>query len=165
MDPKRAVYQGTFDPFTSGHLSVLRAARALFDEVVVLLLVNPAKQPLFSLPERVELVRQAVADLPGVTVDSSSGLLVEYMRSRGITFCVRGVRNAQDAAYELRNHSLSQALYPPLQTLLLPCDSRWQAVSSSAVKAACVSGRLPRAWVPEAVARKLQEKYPKLILF
>lgn len=165
MDKKRAVYQGTFDPFTGGHLSVLRVARALFDEVVVLLLVNPAKQPLFSLPERLEMVRRAVADLPGVTADSAEGLLVEYMRPRGITFCVRGVRNAQDAAYELKNHSLSQALYPPLQTLLLPCAPQWQAVSSSAVKAACALGRLPRAWVPQAVARKLQEKYPELILF
>lgn len=165
MHSKKAVYQGTFDPFTSGHLSVLRSALALFDEVTVLLLVNPAKQPLFSLAERVELARQSVADLPGVTVDSFAGLLVEYMRPRGMTFCVRGVRNAQDAAYELKNHSLSQALYPPLQTLLLPCAPQWQAVSSSAVKAACACGRLPRAWVPPAVTRKLQEKYPKLILF
>ncbi len=165
MNKKRAVYQGTFDPFTNGHLSVLHQARALFEEVVVLLLVNPAKQPLFSLSERIEMVRQTVADLPGVMVDSSAGLLVEYMRPRGITFCVRGVRDGQDAAYELKNHTLSQSLYPPLQTLLLPCSAQWRQVSSSAVKAACAAGRLPKEWVPKPVACKLLEKYPKFILF
>ncbi len=162
--PRAAVYQGTFDPFTEGHLSVLKAALSLFDEVVVLLLVNPAKKPLFSVQERREMISASVRGLRGVSVDSDEGLLADYMRRHGLQVCLRGVRNERDAAYELENHRLSQGLYPALQTILLPCDPAFHALSSSAVKAACAGGSLPADWVPAAVAKKLKEKYPGLLL-
>lgn len=165
MSKRTAVYQGTFDPFTSGHLSVVRTALSVFDEVVVLLLVNPGKTPLFSVEERKEMIRGAVADSPNVRVESYDGLLADYMRLHGLTCCVRGVRNAADAAYELENHSLSRAFYPALQTLLLPCAPQWQSLSSSAVKAACACGRLPLGWVPSSIQQKLKEKYPNLVFF
>lgn len=165
MSKRTAVYQGTFDPFTNGHLSVVRAALSAFDEVVVLLLVNPAKTPLFSVEERKEMIRSAAADFPNVRVESYDGLLADYMHLHGLTCCVRGVRNAADAAYELENHSLSRVFYPLLQTLLLPCDAQWQNLSSSSVKAACACGRVPSAWVPPSVQQKLKEKYPNLVFF
>lgn len=162
--PRAAVYQGTFDPFTQGHLSVLKSALSLFDEVVVLLLVNPAKKPLFSVAERREMISASVQGLKGVRVDADEGLLVDYMQKHGLQVCVRGVRNGQDAAYELQNHRLSQNLYPALQTLLLPCEPAFHALSSSAVKTACAGGSLSMNWVPAAVAEKLKEKYPGLVL-
>lgn len=160
-----AVYQGTFDPFTSGHLAVLKDALAVFDEVIVLLLVNPAKKPLFSVQERKDMIAASVADLPGARVDSYGGLLADYMQARGLRVCVRGVRNGADFAFELESHRLSRAFYPALQTVFLPCAPQWEALSSSALKAACARGRAPRAWAPAPVIKKLEEKYPGLSVF
>lgn len=165
MKKNIAVYQGTFDPFTSGHLSVLQNALAAFDEVIVLLLVNPAKKPLFCVEERKEMIAASVSDLKGVSVDSYGGLLADYMQERGLRVCVRGVRNAADAAFETESHRLSRAFYPQLQTVFLPCEAQWEDLSSSAVKAACACGRLPAAWVPQKVAERLREKYPGLVVF
>ena len=167
MKPKTAVYQGTFDPFTCGHLSALKSARELFDEVVVLLLVNPAKKPLFSADERAEMINAAVteAKLTGVRVDSYEGLLADYMQAHGLTCCIRGVRNGRDAEFELENHRLSRVFYPQLQTILLPCDPAWQDVSSSALKAACAAGRVPAEWATKSVREKLLEKYPCVVFF
>ena len=108
------------------------------------------------------MMTAAVADLTGVSVDSFSGLLVDYMRAHGLSVCVRGVRNAADAEYELHNAHLSQALYPELFTLFLPCPAMLKEVSSSAVKSACQKGNLPTNWVPTIVQNKLAEKFPLL---
>ena len=158
------VYQGTFDPFTNGHLDILKQALARFGAVRVLLLVNPAKKPLFSLHQRKEIIAAATVGLQGVSIDSDEGLLVDYMRKYGVTICVRGVRNQQDEAYEQHNHQLSHALYPALQTILLPCSPAYQAVSSSAVTAACRQGQLPRQWVSATTFSFLQKKFPHLQL-
>ena len=159
MTKQPVIFQGTFDPFTNGHLEIVKKARALFGQVRVLLLVNPDKTPLFSVAERKEMITAAVADLPGVSVDSYEGLLVDYMRARNLTVCVRGVRNAQDAAYELHNAHLSQSLYPALHTLFLPCSNGLTQISSSAVKEMCRTGILPSGWVLPAVQQKLSEKF------
>lgn len=159
------IYQGTFDPFTSGHLAVLKQALAVFGRVRILLLVNPVKQPLFSVEERKQMIAQVTAGLDGVDIDSSEGLLADYMRARNLRVCVRGVRNEADSAYELESHRLSQVFYPQLQTVFLPCEPVWQTISSTAVKTACAAGRLPAAWVPEAVAAQLKRKYPSLVIF
>ncbi|MBR3632180.1 MAG: pantetheine-phosphate adenylyltransferase [Elusimicrobiaceae bacterium] len=153
------IYQGTFDPLTGGHLNIIKKALDLFGQVRVLLLVNPDKQPLFSVQERKGMIAAATADLPGVSIDSDSGLLVDYMRRHGVSVCVRGVRNAEDCAYELHNHALSRQLYPDIETLLLPCDPQWHEVSSSAVKAACAEGHLPSEWVPPVVLAALKKKF------
>ncbi len=154
------IYQGTFDPLTNGHLDIIKKALGLFGQVRVLLLVNPDKQPLFSVQERKDMIAAATADLPGVSIDSDTGLLVDYMRAHRAPVCVRGVRNAQDCAYELHNHALSHQLYPDMETILLPADPMWQEVSSSAVKAACARGQLPPAWVPAGVWQALEKKFP-----
>lgn len=160
----KVIFQGTFDPFTSGHLEVVKHALSVFEEVRVLLLINPDKTPLFSLEERTEMIRQSVAPWPQVSVDSYDGLLVDYMRQHGYRACVRGVRNAQDALYELNNHHLSQQIEPGLYTFFLPCDNTYAAVSSSTVKEACAAGQLPAAWVPEPVLAYLKKKFPSLPL-
>ena len=163
MAKQTVIFQGTFDPFTNGHLAVVKQALQLFGQVRILLLVNPDKTPLFLLDERKELIQAATADLPGVSVDSFDGLLVDYMRAHHLTVCVRGVRSAEDAAYEMHNDHLSQALYPALYTLLIACPGAYQAVSSSAVKAACMQGNLPAGWVPEVVEQALKQKFPHIL--
>lgn len=186
-EKKRIVFQGTFDPFTNGHLAVVRAARAVFDEVIILLLVNPDKKPLFSLEKRKAMIEASVKDMPGVSVDHFDGLLVDYLKAHELSACVRGVRNSTDFDYEKQNHFLSQKLYPALQTLFLPSDPQWECVSSSAVKTACeqgtlpqewsvaplrllktiihTGGKLPKEWVPEPVLRELKKTFPKLLVF
>ena len=158
------VYQGTFDPFTQGHLAVLKEALHRFSAVRILLLVNPEKKPLFSVQERKEMIAAATAGLKGISIDSDTGLLVDYMRKHGVSVCVRGVRNEQDRIYELYNHQLSQALYPSLQTILLPCAVAWKEVSSSAVKKACEEGMLPTQWVSPKIVSFLKQKFPHLTL-
>lgn len=167
MKKRIAVFQGTFDPFTSGHLSILKSALSIFDGVRVLLLVNPAKKPLFSILEREEMIRASVeeAGLRDVEVDNYEGLLAHYMQEHGLQCCVRGLRGARDAEFELENHRLSRVFYPSLQTVLLPCEPPWADVSSSALKTACACGRVPAAWAPQAVRLKLKEKYPAVVFF
>lgn len=159
MDDKPVIFQGTFDPFTNGHLFVLKTALKLFGQVHVLLLINPNKRPLFSVQERQCMIKQATADLAGVSVSYYDGLLVEYMRLHGLTTCVRGIRNEQDAAYELHNARLSQALYPALNTLLVATPSSLKDISSSTIKKAFRTKGLPAGWVPAVVEKKLAEKF------
>ena len=156
------VYQGTFDPFTQGHLAILKNALSLFGSVRVLLLVNPDKQPLFSLQERKEMIALATAGLAGVSIDSDSGLLVDYMRAHAVTRCVRGVRDEADASYEMKNHALSQQLYPALQTLLLSCDPALKEISSSRVKEACMQGHVPKEWICQQTLPFLRRKFPQV---
>lgn len=147
MSELPVIFQGTFDPFTNGHLDILQKALALFGQVRVLLLVNPDKKPLFSLEERKEMIARATQHLSGVSIDSSEGLLVDYMRTHHLTTCVRGVRNQTDAAYELYNAHLSKQLYPALTTCLIASSKATQAISSSAVKQAWAQGVCPENWV------------------
>ena len=159
MATKPVIFQGTFDPFTNGHLAVLKTALDLFGQVRVLLLINPDKKPLFSVQEREEMIKQIAADLPGVSVDHFDGLLVDYMRAHNLTTCVRGVRNEQDAAYELHNAHLSQQLYPDLCTLFIPAETAFVPVSSSAAKIAYQNQTLPLNWLPEGVQQRLAKKF------
>lgn len=165
MNDTPVIFQGTFDPFTNGHLAVVKEALALFGAVRILLLVNPDKTPLFSVEERKQMIIQATAGLSGVSVDSFGGWLVDYMREHHLDACVRGVRDEADAAYELYNHHLSCQMYPELNSFLLPCPQNLQGISSSAVKAACEQGHLPAGWVPQPVQQKLQEKYGAIKVF
>ena len=159
MQDTPVIFQGTFDPFTNGHLAIVKEALVLFGAVRILLLVNPDKTPLFSVEERKQMILQSTAGLNGISVDSSEGWLVDYMQVHHLPACVRGVRNGEDAAYELHNHQLSAQMYPAITTFLLPCPSDLCAVSSSAVKTACEQGCLPAGWVPQPVQQKLLEKY------
>ena len=158
MAEKLVIFQGTFDPFTNGHLAVLEQAVNLFGAVRVLLLINPDKKPLFSIAERKEMILACTSHLPGVSVDSYEGLLVDYMRERNLTVCVRGVRSGIDVAYELQNDRLSRALYPQLRTFLLACAANCQSISSSALKAACAQGQIPAGWVPDIVRQAMLKK-------
>jgi pantetheine-phosphate adenylyltransferase len=153
-----AVCPGSYDPVTSGHVDVVRRATALFDEVVVAVLANPAKAGLFSLDERVDLLRASLTDLPGVRVDAvGGGLLVDYCRSVGAAAVVKGVRSATDVAYELPMALMNRHL-TSVETVFLPGDPAFAHVSSSLVKEVASYGGDVRGLVPDPVLPRLLGK-------
>lgn len=152
---RKAVYPGTFDPITLGHLDVIAQAAPLFGELVVAVLHNPAKRPWFDLDERLEMIRDAVASFPHVRVDAFSGLLVDYCRASGIECVVRGVRNHVDLQNEMAMAHMNRALHGDLVTLFVPTSPEWSFVSSSLVKDVAMHGGDVTRFVTPRVARAL----------
>ncbi|HZI09945.1 MAG TPA: pantetheine-phosphate adenylyltransferase [Myxococcus sp.] len=153
-----AVYAGSFDPITSGHLSVIRQAARLFSHVVVVVAVNPAKRYLLDAGEREALVREAVEHHPNVTVARTQGLIVDFAREIGASVLLRGVRGATDAQFETELAQHNRALAPELSTLFLPAEAHLAEVSSSGLKERVLRGEDVSAFCPPAVAAKLRER-------
>ncbi|GEN10966.1 Phosphopantetheine adenylyltransferase [Myxococcus fulvus] len=153
-----AVYAGSFDPVTAGHLSVVRQAARLFGHVVVIVAINPAKNTLLSPEERVALVREAVAPHPNVTVAWTEGLIVDYARAIGASVLLRGVRGATDAQFETELAHNNRVLAPEIATLFLPAEAHLAEVSSSGLKARVLRGEDVSDFCPPAVAAKLRER-------
>ncbi|QRK14201.1 pantetheine-phosphate adenylyltransferase [Archangium violaceum] len=153
-----AVYAGSFDPVTAGHLSVIRQAARLFGHVVVVVAINPDKRTLLTVAERVELLREVVALHPNVTVSSTEGLIVDYARAIGASVLLRGVRGATDAQFETTLAQANRALAPDLSTLFLPAEAHLAAVSSSALKEKLERGEDVSDFCPPAVAAKLRQR-------
>ena len=153
----RAVCPGSFDPITHGHVDVIGRAAALFDEVIVAVGRNSAKNYLFDTDERVELSRAATADLANVRVEVLSGLLVDYCRDRGAQVVVKGLRFASDFDFELQmahiNHSLTG-----LETVLLPASAQWGTLSSTMIREVASLGGDVRGFVPPLVAERIEIK-------
>ncbi|MCI0403388.1 MAG: pantetheine-phosphate adenylyltransferase, partial [Acidobacteria bacterium] len=119
-----AIYPGSFDPVTNGHLDLIERASRLFDHLIVALLTNPEKDPLFSVDERVEMLREVVAHLPNVEVETFDGLLVDYARRRGARVLLRGIRAVSDYEYELQMALMNRQLAPELETVfMLPAEA------------------------------------------
>jgi pantetheine-phosphate adenylyltransferase len=156
----RALYPGSFDPFTNGHLDVLRRAARLFDEVLVAVAANPEKRtPLFTPDERVVMIGEAVADLPGVDVTTYTGLTVDFARARGVRALVKGLRTASDFEAELQQAMMNRELEPDIETVLLMSGHGQFFVSSSILKDVVANGRDVSRFVPPAVARRLGERF------
>ncbi|NVJ07291.1 pantetheine-phosphate adenylyltransferase [Myxococcus sp. AM001] len=153
-----AVYAGSFDPVTAGHMSVVRQAARLFGHVVVVVAVNPDKESLLSADERVALLREAVAHHPNVTVARTQGLIVDFARDIGASVLLRGVRGATDAQFETTLAQNNRALAPELSTLFLPAEADLAEVSSSGLKERVARGEDVSAFCPPAVAAKLRER-------
>lgn len=134
MEKKRALYAGTFDPFTNGHLDIVKRATGLFDEVVVLVAVSPSKKPFMSTEQRVELLKKLFAHDPKVTVDSWGGLIVEYARKNGIGNIVRGLRPTGDFEIEFQMASMNRKINPECDTVFLMTSEKLYYISSSLVK-------------------------------
>ena len=130
---KRAVCPGSFDPITFGHLDIIKRASAHFDQVVVAVLENRTKSSLFTVPERIEMIRESVADLPNVIVDSWSGLLVDFCKSNSITTIVKGLRAVTDFDYELQMAQLNLQA-SGVETMLMATAPAYSFLSSSIVK-------------------------------
>lgn len=153
-----AVYAGSFDPITFGHLSVLHAAAKLFPHVRVLVAVNPAKQTLFSEDERVALIRELTARYPNVSVDSTTGYVVEYARAIGASALIRGIRGATDAQFETELAQQNRLIAPEIDTLFVPAAAELSEVSSTALKDRVRRGEDVSAYCPPAVADKLRAR-------
>lgn len=131
---KIAIYPGSFDPITSGHLNIIRRAADIFDELVVCVMVNAGKNPMFTLEERVELIRKVTADLPNVTTEFSGDLLAEYARKKGNCVIVKGLRAGSDFENEFQMALINHKLNDKLDTMFLTAEHQYTYLSSSAVK-------------------------------
>ena len=131
---KIAIYPGSFDPVTSGHLNIIRRAAAIFEKLIVCVMVNSAKRPMFDREERVELIRRETADLPNVEVDSSGDLLADYARQRGNCVIDKGLRAGSDFENEFQMALINHKLNPDLDTMFLTAEHQFTYLSSSTVK-------------------------------
>ncbi len=157
---KAAIYPGSFDPVTYGHLDIIRRASEIFDELTVSVLNNKTKTPLFSVEERVKMLKEATSDLPNVTIDSFSGLLIDYAAKKNINVAIRGLRAITDFEYELQiaqtNRKFSDG---KLDTVFLTTSLEYAYLSSSTVKEiASFNGDISEC-VPDFVGRMIYEKY------
>ena len=131
---KIAIYPGSFDPVTIGHLNIIRRAANIFDKLIVCVMVNAGKNPMFTLEERVDLIRRVTADIPNVEVDSSNELLAEYARRRGSCVIVKGLRAGSDFENEFQMALINKKINPELDTMFLTAESQYMYLSSSTVK-------------------------------
>ena len=157
---KTAVYPGSFDPVTLGHMDIIRRAASMFDRLNVTVLINTAKTPLFLTEERVKILQDATSDLSNVEVDSYHGLLIDYCREKNIHIAIRGLRAITDFEYELQIAQTNKELsHGALDTVFLTTDLRYSYLSSSTVKEIASFGGDVSACVPSFVVPLLQAKY------
>ncbi|EHT9923942.1 pantetheine-phosphate adenylyltransferase, partial [Listeria monocytogenes] len=154
-----AVIPGTFDPITNGHLDIIERAAKIFDVLYVSVLNNSSKKPLFTIEERMEMIRQVTAHLPNVQVESASGLTVDYAATRGATAIVRGLRAVSDFEYEMQIASMNRTLNADIETFFVMTNTKYSFLSSSMVKeVAQYQGDISEL-VPEIVNKAVQAKF------
>lgn len=153
-----AIYPGSFDPITNGHVSILRGGLQCFDDIVVAVLRNPKKKSLFTVEERVEMIREEFAGEEHIEVDSFDGLLVHYCRDKGINVVLRGLRAVADFEYELQMANMNRHLNEEVETVFIMANDAYFYVSSNIVKEAATLGGDVSGLVPESVESKLRSK-------
>ncbi len=131
---KIAIYPGSFDPITSGHLNIIKRAAKIFDQLIVCVMVNASKSPMFTKEERVNLIRRVTSDIPNVTVDASDALLAEYAKQKGSCVIVKGLRAGSDFENEFQMALINHKINPNLDTMFLTAESQYMYLSSSTVK-------------------------------
>ncbi|HOX22416.1 MAG TPA: pantetheine-phosphate adenylyltransferase [Elusimicrobiales bacterium] len=153
-----AVYPGSFDPVTNGHMDIIRRASGIFSEVVVAVLHNRGKKPLFTPEERLALIRANVKNLPNVRVDSFSGLLADYMKKNNISVAIRGLRAVSDLEYEFQIAHTNRSLYKKMETVFLMPSDKYVYLSSSMVREVASLGGNLSEYIPANVAKALAQK-------
>ncbi|MCS7000902.1 MAG: pantetheine-phosphate adenylyltransferase [Bacteroidota bacterium] len=157
--PTHAMYPGSFDPITNGHVDVIERAAAMFDRVTVVVAVNTQKVPMFTEQERLELARRSLEHLPTVSVDLYHGLIVDYARQHGITTIIRGVRAISDFEYEFQMALMNRKLEPSVTTVFMMPHERYTFLNSSIVRELARFGVALEEFVPAPVAEALREKF------
>jgi len=156
---KIAIYPGSFDPVTNGHIDIAERGLKLFDKIIVAILHNPVKDFLFTVEERVEMLESSFKDYPDITVETFDGLLVDYAASRNCIAVLRGMRAVSDFEYEFQLALMNRRLKREIQTVFLMTGLRWIFTSSSIIKEAARFGGDITSIVPPLVNRKLKEKF------
>lgn len=156
---KIAIYPGTFDPITNGHLDLVKRGIRIFDEVIIAVAPNPKKQPLFTLDERLRLIRESIMDIENVKVEAFNGLLVDYVESKKAVAIIRGLRAVSDFEYELQIALMNRRLNSMIETVFMMPSEEFSFLTSSLVKEVSSFGGSVKGLVPEVVERALQEKF------
>lgn len=159
MSSKLAVYPGTFDPITNGHISIVSRALKIFDRLVIAILNNPQKLPLFSMEERIQMIREVLKDQRHLEVESYNGLLVDYVVQKKTNVVIRGLRALSDFEYEFQMALMNRKLNREVQSIFLMTDYKWFYTSSTIIKEAASLGGDVSGLVPPIVCRKLKEKF------
>ncbi|MBR6400963.1 MAG: pantetheine-phosphate adenylyltransferase [Firmicutes bacterium] len=157
-----AVYPGSFDPTTNGHLDVIERAAKIVDKLIVGVLINPNKKGLFTVEERVEQLKSLTQSLPNVEVRSFSGLLVDFARSVDARIVIRGLRAVTDFEYEFQMALTNRSLAGEIETLFIPTSAHYMYVSSSMVKEVASFGKSVEGMVPESIQKQMDEKYKNI---
>ena len=156
---KTAIYPGSFDPVTLGHYDIIERASKIFDKLIVGVLINSAKSPLFSVEERVKMLEDVTADLPNVEIRAFNGLLIDFVRQNDANVIVRGLRAITDFEYELQLAQMNRVIAPEIDTLFLTTNLKYAYLSSSIVKEGAQYNGDISEFLDPAVARKVREKY------
>ena len=155
---KVAIYPGSFDPITNGHLDILKRGLKLFDKVIVAILINPAKKCLFTVEERVQILNECLKNIPNTEVDTFGGLLVDYAVQKNAQAILRGMRAVSDFEYEFQLALMNRKLNRDIQSVFLMTGLKWIFTSSSIIKEAALFGGDISGMVPDIVKRRIQEK-------
>ncbi len=158
---KIAIYAGTFDPITTGHIDLIQRAIKVFDEVIIAVAMSPRKQPLFTLEERIQLIKDSLREFKGVRVEPFDGLLVDYVRNKKGVAIVRGLRAISDFEYELQMALMNRRLDTDVETVFMMPSEEYTFLTSTIVKEVASFGGDVKGLVPEAVERALREKFKK----
>ena len=153
-----AMYPGSFDPVTRGHLDIIKRSSRMFDKVIVAVLINSAKNPLFTVEERVAMLREACRDIPNVEIDSFNGLTVSFAKQKGATVMVRGLRAVTDFENEIQLAHTNYAMMPEIETVFLVTAIKWSYLSSTIVREAAHYGQDVSRFVPANVEKALVAK-------
>jgi len=162
FNPRLAVYPGTFDPLTRGHMSLIVRGLKVFEKVVLAIAQSTPKKTCFSIEERVAMARESFADEPNIIVESFDGLLIDYVAKRGAGSILRGLRAVSDFEYEFQMALMNRRLARQVQTVFLMTDYRWMYLSSTIVKEVALHGGNVKGLVSEPVLAKLTEKHKAL---
>jgi len=156
---KVAVYPGSFDPITNGHVDIIKRGLRMFDEIIILIAYNPSKVYLFSVEERMEMIREIFPDIKGIKVDCYSGLLVDYLKMSGANIILRGMRALSDFEYEFQMALMNRRQTKQLETVFLMSGFKWFYTSSKLIKEVASLGGTVKTLVPDNVNQKLIEKF------
>ncbi len=160
---KICVYPGSFDPVTNGHMDIIERAARLCDRVIVAVLVNNSKNPVFTLEERVDLLKRALGNRPDVQIESFSGLLVDFMKKKNATAIIKGLRAVSDFEYEFQMALLNKNLSPDIETLFMMTSINYSYLSSSAVRELAKNGGNIDGLVPDCIKEAIQKKFETVV--
>ena len=158
---KIAVYPGSFDPVTNGHLDVIQRALKIFDKVIVAVGDNPGKKPLFTAAERIDMLKKSTKNMRGIEIDSFDGLMLDYVKKRGTNIIIRGLRAVSDFEFEFQRALMNRKVNEDIETIFIMTKGSYVFLDSSIIKEMAMFGGCIKDLVPDFVEKKLKEKYQK----